>query len=184
MKKKLFILGMLLLITGAMPVIMSCGGSDDEEEKVYGPDNDFYGSYPAYWIKGVHRVEVTFIGDINEWKIDEIAFSACMDDGGLTNIRDLSGEGEYKRYISYYHPKGIRNYTVESKDDACCMNAGVTLKPTSANAKPLTVKVAFSVDGKKLFHHEHKSDPEYKRSIISVHSNSRMKNDVIYDNYD
>ncbi len=178
MKKTRFFY-LLLMMALAVPVATSCGGDDDDEQN---SNNEGYEMNK--WRSGVHRLDISFTGDINNWMIDELGFSAVDKDGGLVPMRDLNSDAGYTNFIGIYRTDDIRNYSFESKDGAYGLHGGVKLKKTNPEAKKVTVKFVFSVNGDKLNQFEYETNPDYLRTIMDVHGYYVPANPVTYDNYD
>ena len=177
--RKLYFWSLLLMLAIALPLSTSCSSDSDNEdgEEMNG------GSGSATPKSTVHRVDISFSGDTNNWFIEELGFSAVDKAGGLVDIRDLAKDGKYESFFSEYQPSGFREYSLESKDGCYGLHGGVTIIRKNTSANVLKAKFVFYADNKKVNMLEYETNPDFKRTIMSPHEYYVPSQPVIYDNY-
>jgi hypothetical protein len=134
--KKLIYLSVLAVMTMmTMCVFTACGGDDNDED------------LPVGYVKtteGVHRIEVTFEGDLTGWQVDML-FIAVHGDGGPAKFYE---NGQLVADEGGYEIETLRNCAVET--DAKCdqMDVTMTMKHGSfSSVSPVTVTLRSFING-------------------------------------
>ncbi len=181
--KKIQFWSLLLMLAFALPLTTSCGGDDDDDEEQVTNDKNGSGSGSASAKEAVHRVDISFSGDTNNWAIHELNYSAVDKNGSLVEIRDLAKGGGYTQYFLDFQPSGFRNYSLESKDGCYELHGGIVIVRQNTSAKVLKVKFEFYANNKKEKTVEYETNPDYKRTTIAAHEYYVVSEPVKYDNY-
>lgn len=135
MKRFIYLSVLAVMTMMTMCVFTACGGDDKDDD------------LPVGYVKtteGVHRIEVTFEGDLTGWQVDML-FIAVHGDGGPAKFYE---NGQLVADDGGYEIETLRNCAVET--DAKCdqMDVTMTMKHGSfSSVSPVTVTLRSFING-------------------------------------
>ena len=146
---------MTLLVVLTMCMFTACGGNGDD---------DLLEAY-VKTSEGVHRIEVSFDGDTDGWKVSLLFIAVYAD----------SSHGKVKMYedgnkvgMGSYQAEELRSYSVETEKKCDQMNVAISASRNSKDAgKSMIVTLKSYINGKQVKSKTVTiSANEYYRSII------------------
>lgn len=135
MKKKFLFSTLAIMAMMTVSLFIACGGDDK--------DDDLPDGYQKT-TEGVHRIEVTFEGDLTGWQVDML-FIGVHSNGGPAKFYE---NGQLVADDGGYEIETLRNCAVET--DAKCdqMDVTMTMKHgSSGSINPVTVTLRSFVNG-------------------------------------
>lgn len=129
---------MTLLVMLTMCLFTSCGGDGDD---------DLLEGY-VKTTEGVHRIEVTFDGDIDGFKTS-LLFIAVYGDGSHGKVKLYENGNEVG--MGSYQVEELRNYAVETEKKCDQMNVAISASRDSKEAgRSMTVTLKSYINGKQV----------------------------------
>lgn len=136
--KKYFLFSVLAVMAMmCMCVFIACGGDDK--------DDDLPDGYQKT-TEGVHRMEVSVVGDLTGWE-GRFAFVAVCGDGTRGFVK-LYENGKVISEDGTFLGEELRNYTIETDSKCDQMTMTATLRHgNSASVSPMTVTLKSFING-------------------------------------